>query len=219
MSIALRNLVLFVGAAAMMVVTSPRLSGLILLVIPAIVLPIVAFGRNVRRRSREAQDRLADASAFAAEAIGGVRTVQAFTLESQAGGRFAALVEQAFGAARGATAARAGLTAIAIFLVFASVVGGALVGRACGAARRDVGRRARPVRALFGLRGGRARRAFADVGRGLAGGGGDGAHRRADGDPRRASPRPSGRSRFPRRRRATSPSTTSISATATAIRC
>ena len=105
-----------------MVITSPRLSGLLLLVIPAIVLPIVAFGRSVRRRAREAQDRLADASAFAAEAIGGVRTLQAFTLERQSGGRFAALVEQAFHAARGATAARACLTAVAIFLVFASVV-------------------------------------------------------------------------------------------------
>jgi ATP-binding cassette subfamily B protein len=121
-SIALRNLVLFIGAAIMMIVTSPRLSGLILIVIPVIVLPIVAFGRKVRRRARQAQDRLADASAFAGEAIGGVRTVQAFTLETETVGRFSALVEQAFAAARGATAARAGLTAFAIFLVFSSVV-------------------------------------------------------------------------------------------------
>jgi ATP-binding cassette subfamily B protein len=121
-SIALRNLVLFIGAATMMVITSPRLSGLILLVIPAIVLPIVAFGRKVRQGSRLAQDRLADASAFAAEAVGGVRTVQAFTLERGAVGRFAALVEEAFSAARRATLSRALLTAFAIFLVFGSVV-------------------------------------------------------------------------------------------------
>ncbi len=121
-SIALRNLVLFVGASIMMVVTSPRLSGLILIVIPVIVLPIVAFGRRVRRNSRFAQDRLADASAYAAEAVGGVRTVQAYTLESDANGRFAALVEKSFSAARRATAARAGLTAFAIFLIFSSVV-------------------------------------------------------------------------------------------------
>jgi ATP-binding cassette subfamily B protein len=121
-SIALRNLVLFLGAAAMMVVTSARLSGLILVVIPIIVLPIVAFGRMVRRSSRFAQDRLAEASAFASEAVAGVRTVQAFTLERSTVGRFAALVEQAFAAARRATAARALLTAFAIFLVFASVV-------------------------------------------------------------------------------------------------
>jgi ATP-binding cassette subfamily B protein len=121
-SIALRNLVLFVGATVMMVITSPRLSGLILIVIPVIVLPIVAFGRSVRKRSRFAQDRLADASAFASEAVGGVRTLQAYTQEQRAVGRFASLVEEAFGAARSATLSRALLTAFAIFIIFGSVV-------------------------------------------------------------------------------------------------
>ncbi|MGH6924895.1 MAG: ABC transporter transmembrane domain-containing protein, partial [Propylenella sp.] len=121
-SIALRNFVLFVGATIMMVVTSPRLSGLILLVIPVIVLPIVGFGWRVRSASRFAQDRLADASAYASEAVSGVRTVQAFTLEADAGRRFGSLVEKSFAAARSATASRAALTAFAIFLVFASVV-------------------------------------------------------------------------------------------------
>jgi ATP-binding cassette, subfamily B, bacterial len=121
-SVALRNLVLFLGATVMMVVTSPRLSGLILIVIPVIVLPLVVFGRRVRRNSRFAQDRLADASAFASEALGGVRTVQAYTLEARTVGRFAALVDEAFFAARTATVARASLTAFAIFLVFGSVV-------------------------------------------------------------------------------------------------
>ena len=121
-SIALRNALLFLGAAIMMVVTSPRLSGLILLVIPVIVLPIVAFGRRVRAKTRFAQDRLADASAFASEAIGGVRTVQAYTLERGVVERFASLVEASFTAARGATLQRALLTAFAIFLVFGSVV-------------------------------------------------------------------------------------------------
>jgi ATP-binding cassette subfamily B protein len=69
-SVALRNLVLFLGSATMMVVTSPKLSGFVLLAIPLIVLPLVAFGRAVRRRSRAAQDTLADASAYAAELIG-----------------------------------------------------------------------------------------------------------------------------------------------------
>lgn len=121
-SIALRNLVLFVGASAMMVWTSPRLSGFVLAAIPIIVLPLVAFGRMVRRRSRSAQDTLADASAYAAELIGGVRTLQAFTYERTAAGRFSGAVERAFTAARGSIRARAVLTAIAIFLVFASVV-------------------------------------------------------------------------------------------------
>jgi ATP-binding cassette subfamily B protein len=121
-SIALRNLVLFTGASAMMVVTSPRLSGFVLAAIPVIVLPLVAFGRMVRRRSRSAQDTLAEASAYASELIGGVRTLQAFTYEKAAGSHFAQAVEQAFRAARDSTRARAVLTAVAIFLVFASVV-------------------------------------------------------------------------------------------------
>jgi ATP-binding cassette subfamily B protein len=122
-SIALRNSVLFVGAAIMMVVTSPWLSGLVLGAIPLIVLPLVAFGRLVSRRARAAQDTLADASAYAVEAIGAVRTLQAFTGEQAARSRFATAVEEAFVAARRSTKARAWLTAAIIFLVFSSVVG------------------------------------------------------------------------------------------------
>jgi ATP-binding cassette subfamily B protein len=121
-SIALRNMVLFFGGATMMVVTSPRLSLFVLGAIPVIVLPLVGFGRSVRRQSRVAQDTLADASGYAGELIGAVRTMQAFTFEKPAAVRFRAAVEQAYEAARGATRSRAVLTAIAIFLVFASVV-------------------------------------------------------------------------------------------------
>ena len=121
-SIALRNFVLFVGAATMMLVTSPRLSAFVLAAIPVIVLPLFGFGRAVRRRSRAAQDTLADATAYASELIGAVRVLQAFTNEKLAQSRFAAAVERAFVAARGSIRARAILTAIAIFLVFASVV-------------------------------------------------------------------------------------------------
>jgi len=121
-SVALRNLVLFVGSSIMMVVTSPRLSFFVILAIPVIVLPLVAFGRLVRRRSRGAQDTLADASAYAAELIGAVRTLQAFTNETLATARFGGAVERAFMAARGSTRARAVLTAFVIFLVFGSVV-------------------------------------------------------------------------------------------------
>src|ERR1043166_3639671 len=94
-SVALRNVVLFFGAAAMMVVTSPRLSLFVLLAIPVIVLPLYGFGRAVRRRSRLAQDTLADASAYAAEVIGSVRTLQAFTNEKLATSRFGDAVERA----------------------------------------------------------------------------------------------------------------------------
>jgi ATP-binding cassette, subfamily B, bacterial len=121
-SIALRNVMLFIGATAMMVVTSPRLSGLVLLAIPLIVLPLMAFGRWVRRLSRNAQDTLADASAYASELVGGIRTVQAYTGERLANARFGGDVEQAYDAAVGSTRARALLTAIVIFIVFTSVV-------------------------------------------------------------------------------------------------
>ncbi|MBN9001780.1 MAG: ABC transporter, partial [Rhizobiales bacterium] len=86
-SIALRNFVLFVGAASMMVVTSPRLSGYVLAAIPLIVLPLVAFGRWVRRLSRNAQDTLADATAYASELVNAIRTVEAFTNERLASTR------------------------------------------------------------------------------------------------------------------------------------
>ena len=121
-SIALRNLVLFIGATAMMVITSPKLSGFVLLAIPLIVIPLVAFGRWVRRLSRNAQDTLADASAYASELIGAIRTVQAYTSERMATNRFGGEVEQAYEAARSSTRARAVLTLIIIFIVFSSVV-------------------------------------------------------------------------------------------------
>jgi ATP-binding cassette subfamily B protein len=122
-SIALRNLFLFVGAIGLMVYTSPKLSALVLIAIPLIVLPLVASGRSVRGRSRTAQDTLADATAFAAENLGAVRTMQAFGAEDFSRRRFKAATEGAYLAARSATKARALLTAFAIFLAFTSVVG------------------------------------------------------------------------------------------------
>ncbi|HEY0911724.1 MAG TPA: ABC transporter transmembrane domain-containing protein [Bradyrhizobium sp.] len=121
-SIALRNVLMFLGAAGMMVFTSPRLSGLVLLAIPVIVLPLVAFGRWVRRLSRNAQDTLADATSYASELLGAIRTVQAYTSERLANARFGGEVEQAYDAARSSTRARAVLTAIVIFIIFTSVV-------------------------------------------------------------------------------------------------
>ncbi len=121
-SIALRNFMLFIGATAMMVITSPRLSGFVLLAIPLMVIPLVAFGRWVRRLSRNAQDTLADATAYASELVGAIRTVQAYTSERLADARFGGEVEQAYEAARTSTRARAVLTAVIIFIVFSSVV-------------------------------------------------------------------------------------------------
>lgn len=121
-SIALRNIIMFAGAVTMMVITSPQLSLYVVGAIPLLVLPLVAFGRNVRRRSRAAQDRLADATAYASENIQAVRTMQSFTAEATVTRRFNVAAEEAFASARDANKARAILTAVIIFLVFASVV-------------------------------------------------------------------------------------------------
>ncbi|WP_421699634.1 ABC transporter transmembrane domain-containing protein [Ancylobacter sp.] len=122
-SIALRNILLFIGATIMMVITSPWLAATLLVAIPVIVALLIGAGRGVRKRSRGAQDTLAEASAYAAEAIGSVRSLQANTAEGAAARLFSGEVEHAFDAARNAVRARAFLTGIGIFLVFASVVG------------------------------------------------------------------------------------------------
>lgn len=119
---ALRNLIMLIGALVMMFVTSPRLSLLVLGAIPVIVLPLVGYGKVVRRLSRKAQDSLATASAYAAENLAAHRTMQAFGHEGMVVGRFSRAIEEAFGAARDRLKARAGLTALAMFLVTASIV-------------------------------------------------------------------------------------------------
>ena len=106
----------------MMVVTSPKLSLLVIGAIPIIIVPLIAFGRSVRRRSRLAQEMLADATAIASEQIGSVRTLQAFTNERLVSSKFAKAVETAFNAAQASIFARSFLTFFAIFMIFSSVV-------------------------------------------------------------------------------------------------
>ncbi len=118
----LRNVLLLLGSLIMMVFTSVELSALVVLAIPVIVLPLMAYGRAVRRLSAHAQDTIAASAAYAAENLAAVRTLQAYTHEDVATRRFGAAVETAFDAARQRMRARAGLTALAIFLLFASVV-------------------------------------------------------------------------------------------------
>jgi ATP-binding cassette subfamily B protein len=121
-SLALRNTILCIGAGVMMFITSPKLSALVLVAIPVIVFPMVGFGRKVRKRSRLAQDSLAEAMTFAGEAIGATRTVQAFNTEARARTRFSQAVEAAFSAARQSILARSILTGFAIAMAFGSVV-------------------------------------------------------------------------------------------------
>jgi ATP-binding cassette, subfamily B, bacterial len=121
-SLALRNLFLFVGAITMMVFTSPKLSAFVLAAIPVIVLPLYAAGRSVRERSRRAQDRLADATAFATESLSAVRVMQSFLAEKFTASRYREAAFGAYEAARAMTQARAIVTAAALFLAFGSVV-------------------------------------------------------------------------------------------------
>ncbi|THV21494.1 ABC transporter transmembrane domain-containing protein [Peteryoungia ipomoeae] len=122
-SLALRNSILCLGAIAMMIATSPKLSIMVLAAIPVIVFPLVGFGRSVRKRSRAAQDTLAEASTFAGDMIGAARTLQAFNGEQTARTRYVSAVESAYDAARAAIKSRSLLTGVAITLVFGSVVG------------------------------------------------------------------------------------------------
>ena len=122
-SIALRNLVLLVGAVTMMVYTSPRLSGLASLAIPAIVIPLVIYGRRVRNLSRQAQDALAASAAFAQENLGAITTVQSNTQETAANIFFGGATREAFVAARKKSTARSVLTGAVIMVSMGAIVG------------------------------------------------------------------------------------------------
>ncbi|MCW2246428.1 ATP-binding cassette subfamily B protein [Azospirillum fermentarium] len=120
-SIALRNLLMFLGGAAMLFITSPKLTGLVFLVVPLVVAPILFFGRRVRRLSKASQDKVADIGATVDETLGAIRTVQSYTREPEERARFAGRVEDAFGVAVERIKARALMTMIVIVLVFGAV--------------------------------------------------------------------------------------------------
>jgi ATP-binding cassette subfamily B protein len=120
-SIALRSSINLVGALVMLAATSPRLMGWILLLVPAVIVPLILVGRWVRRLSRDAQDGIADSSGLAGETLNAIQTVQAFTLESLQGERFHRSVESAFAAATRRNRVRAMLTALGITLVFSAI--------------------------------------------------------------------------------------------------
>lgn len=121
-SIVLRNILTLMGGLIMLVVTSPRLTLMIVLLIPLVVLPILLFGRQVRRLSRDSQDRVADTSSMAQETISAVNTVQAFLREEHESKRFHGAVEAAFETALRRIRSRAMLTLLAIMLMFGAIV-------------------------------------------------------------------------------------------------
>jgi ATP-binding cassette subfamily B protein len=121
-SIALRNLFLLIGGLTMLLVTSPALTGLMVVVIPLVLLPLIVFGRRVRRLSRLSQDRIADTTALAGELLGAMQIVQAYVREAWEAARFKDTIEASFQTALRRMRARAFLTAIVILFVFGSIV-------------------------------------------------------------------------------------------------
>ena len=117
----IRSSLLLIGAFAMLVVTSPLLSGLVLGVVPLVVVPLVVFSRRERRLSRVSLERVADLGALAEESFAGLRTVQAFTHEPVARARFAQATEQAVRAARARILSRAGMVLVVILLGFGAI--------------------------------------------------------------------------------------------------
>ncbi len=121
-SLGLRNALLFAGALVMLIVTSPQLASIIVGLLLLVVLPILVFGRRVRRLSRVSQDALADSSALAGETLNAIQIVQAYAREPLEGQRFGASTESAFASAIRRVRARSLLTALAIVLVFGAIV-------------------------------------------------------------------------------------------------
>ncbi|MGR3822149.1 MAG: ABC transporter transmembrane domain-containing protein [Salipiger marinus] len=122
-SIALRNVLIFAGGLTLMLFTSAKLTGMVLLLVPVVVVPILTLGRRLRKLSRENQDWIAASSGNAAEALAAVQTVQSFTHEVISRRAFADVTEKSFDAARRRIWTRALMTAIVIFLVFTGIVG------------------------------------------------------------------------------------------------
>lgn len=120
-SVAVRNLLLVVGGIGLLLITSPKLTEYVLLMLPMVVVPIIFLGRKVRAAARESQAKVADISAHAEETLNGIRTVQALALEPYERARFGERVDAALLAAQSRIRLRAVLTALVIMLVFGAV--------------------------------------------------------------------------------------------------
>ena len=122
LSIILRSSLTAIGALVLLVLTSAKLAGIILLFIPVVVAPLIIIGRRVRSLSRTSQDKIADSSGLAGETLNAIQTVQAFTLEKLQTERYSDAVEASYSAALRRIKVRALLTAVGIMLVFAAIV-------------------------------------------------------------------------------------------------
>ncbi|MBK5926112.1 ABC transporter transmembrane domain-containing protein [Rhodobaculum claviforme] len=122
-SIALRNILLLVGGLVALMLTSAKLTAFVLLLVPAVIVPIVVIGRRLRKLSRENQDWIAASSGSASEALQAAQTVQAYTQEAGTRADFARVTETSFDVARKRILTRAVMTVIVIFLAFSGIVG------------------------------------------------------------------------------------------------
>ena len=121
LSIILRSSLSLIGGLVMLGLTSARLMGIMLVLIPVVLVPLIVIGRRVRSLSRASQDRIADTSGLAGETLNAIQTVQAFTLEELQSERYRMAVEDSFVVAIRRTRVRASLTAFGIMLVFAGI--------------------------------------------------------------------------------------------------
>ncbi|MEJ1996813.1 MAG: ATP-binding cassette domain-containing protein, partial [Maritimibacter sp.] len=122
-SVALRNVLMLLGGTAMLLFTSVKLTGMVLLVVPIVIIPIVVLGRRLRVLGRQNQDWIAKSSGNASEALLSVQTVQAFTHETASRREFRDVTEEAYKSAKTRIATRAFMTVIVITLVFSGIVG------------------------------------------------------------------------------------------------
>ena len=122
LSIVLRSAVTLVGGLALLIYTSPALTGMIVLLIPLVLVPLFVFGRRVRKLSRDTQDRVADTAGIAGETLNSLQVVQAFNLEQVQSARYDEAVEHSFAASVKRIQARSILTALAIIIIFAGIV-------------------------------------------------------------------------------------------------
>ncbi len=121
LSIALRSTLSLTGALVMLTLTSGKLMAVLVVLLPAVVVPLIVVGRSVRRLSRDSQDRIAESSGLAGETLNAVQTVQAYTLEELQSERFGAAVEASFVTGVRRTRVRAVLTALGTMLVFGAI--------------------------------------------------------------------------------------------------
>jgi ATP-binding cassette, subfamily B, bacterial len=121
-SVALRNILIGIGGIAMLISLAPKLTGMLLIGIPVVVLPLVFLGRKLEKASRNSQDRVADVGTITSEALGALKIVQAFGQEKRELGRFSEAVDQTFAAAKKRIRIRATLTALVMALIFGGIV-------------------------------------------------------------------------------------------------